>query len=85
MPDDGREGDYPNQPQPAGSAASVYTGTRAGSLILGVPTVVGESFEDMLRSDSDEGARVNDLASELLLPMDKVKAFFPPLPLSPAS
>ncbi len=25
-----------------------------GHLILGVPTVVGESFEDMLRSDSDE-------------------------------
>jgi hypothetical protein len=39
-----------------------------GHLILSVPTVVGETHEDMLRSDSDEERRVNDLASALLIP-----------------
>ena len=52
-----------------------------GHLILGVPTVVGETFEDMLRSDSDEERRVNDLASELLIPTDVVKASLPELPV----
>jgi Zn-dependent peptidase ImmA (M78 family) len=52
-----------------------------GHLILGVPTVVGESFEDMLRSDSKEERRVNDLASALLLPSEQVKAFLPSPPV----
>ena len=52
-----------------------------GHLILGVPTVVGESFEDMLRSDSDDERRVNDLASELLIPADVVKASLSELPV----
>ncbi len=52
-----------------------------GHLILGVPTVVGESFEDMIRSDSNDERRVNDLASELLLPLKLVKAALPAPPV----
>jgi len=45
-------------------------------LILGVPSVVGETMEDMLRSDSAEERRVNELASELLLPKEIVQSTF---------
>jgi len=50
-------------------------------LILGVPTVVGETYEDMLGSDSAEERRVNELASALLLPADVVKSSLPDLPV----
>jgi Zn-dependent peptidase ImmA (M78 family) len=52
-----------------------------GHLILGVPTIVGESFEDMIRSDSSDERRVNDLASELLLPLTQVTAALPAPPV----
>jgi Zn-dependent peptidase ImmA (M78 family) len=52
-----------------------------GHLVLGVPTIVGESLEDMLGSDSDEERRVNDLAAELLIPTQVVKAALPELPI----
>ncbi|TWU33449.1 hypothetical protein Q31b_57660 [Novipirellula aureliae] len=44
-----------------------------GHLILGIPSMFGESFEDMLSSDSDEERRVNDVASCLLLPLAEVR------------
>ena len=56
-----------------------------GHLILGVPTVVGESFEGMFGSDSDEERQVNDLASELLIPTDIVKSSIPDLPVVAAA
>jgi len=56
-----------------------------GHLILGVPTVVGESFEDMLGSSSAEEPRVNELASELLIPTNVVKASLPDLPVVAAA
>lgn len=37
-------------------------------LILGIPGVVGETYEDMLSSNSAEERCVNDLASQLLMP-----------------
>lgn len=43
-----------------------------GHLLLGIPTVVGETVEDMLGSDSAEERQVNELASELLIPTDEV-------------
>ena len=52
-----------------------------GHLILGVPTVVGESFEDMFGADSGEERKVNDLASELLIPTDVVRSSIPDLPV----
>lgn len=45
-----------------------------GHLILGIPTVIGESYEDMLGSDSEEERQVDDLASELLLPIGVVRS-----------
>jgi Zn-dependent peptidase ImmA (M78 family) len=56
-----------------------------GHLILGIPTVVGESFEDMLRSNSGDERRVNDLASELLIPAAVVKDSLPELPVVAAA
>jgi Zn-dependent peptidase ImmA (M78 family) len=52
-----------------------------GHLILGIPAVVGETFEDMVRSDSAEETRVNNLASDLLLPTDRVKSLLPSPPV----
>ncbi len=52
-----------------------------GHLILGVPTMVGESYEDMLASDSAEERRVNGLASALLIPTEVVKAYLPRPPV----
>lgn len=56
-----------------------------GHLILGVPTVVGESYEDMLGSDSAEERRVNELASALLIPQDVVRAALPDVPVVAAA
>ena len=39
-----------------------------GHLLLGIPSIVGESVGDMLASNSAEERRVNDVAAELLLP-----------------
>ena len=50
-------------------------------LILGIPGVVGESYEDMLSSDSSEERRVNELASELLMPASVVRAVLPNVPV----
>jgi len=50
-------------------------------LILGIPGVVGESYEDMLSSDSLEERRVNALASELLMPASVVRAVLPTVPV----
>lgn len=50
-------------------------------LILGIPGVVGESYEDMLSSNSAEERRVNDLASELLMPASIVRAVLPNVPV----
>jgi Zn-dependent peptidase ImmA (M78 family) len=56
-----------------------------GHLILGVPTVVGETYEDMLRSDSDDERRVNDLASALLIPAKVAKQSLSELPVVTAA
>ena len=56
-----------------------------GHLILGVPAIVGESYEDMLASDSDEERRVNELASALLIPKDVAKASLSDLPVVAAA
>lgn len=52
-----------------------------GHLLLGVPTVIGESVYESLRSNSDEERRVNELASELLLPEKTVRESLPGVPL----
>jgi hypothetical protein len=52
-----------------------------GHLLLGVPSVIGESFSDVLRSDDAEERRVNDIAAELLVPQNVVRATVPDLPV----
>lgn len=52
-----------------------------GHLILGIPSLIGETFAQMIASDSDEERRVNQLASELLMPTSFVKATLPDLPV----
>lgn len=52
-----------------------------GHLILDVPSVVGETYEDMLRPDSDEERRVNELASALLIPAKVAKESLSELPV----
>lgn len=52
-----------------------------GHLILGIPGIVGESYEGMLSSDSAEERQVNQLASELLMPKKIVKQVLPDLPV----
>lgn len=52
-----------------------------GHLLLGVPTVVGESVYESLKSNSDEERQVNDLASELLLPAIIVRQHLPAVPV----
>lgn len=51
-----------------------------GHLILGVPTVVGESFDDALKSNDAEERKVNDLASELLIPESILRKSLPSCP-----
>lgn len=52
-----------------------------GHLLLGVPTVVGESVYDSLKSNNAEERKVNDLASELLLPGSIVRQHLPSVPV----
>ncbi|MDX1965697.1 MAG: ImmA/IrrE family metallo-endopeptidase [Planctomycetaceae bacterium] len=52
-----------------------------GHLLLGVPTVVGETVYESLRSDNSEERRVNDLAAELLLPEARIRQAFPQVPV----
>ncbi|MFC1758564.1 ImmA/IrrE family metallo-endopeptidase [Planctomycetota bacterium] len=52
-----------------------------GHLILGIPSLLGETFAQMIASDSEEERRVNQLASELLMPTRFVKATLPDLPV----
>ena len=52
-----------------------------GHLILGIPGIIGESFEDMISSDSAEERRVNELASQILMPTEFVKSTLPDLPI----
>lgn len=56
-----------------------------GHLVLGVPTVVGETVYDSLRSDSDEERRVNKFAAELLLPEEIVRQLVPGVPVVAAN
>ena len=56
-----------------------------GHLILNIPTIVGESFEDMLGSNSAEERRVNELASELLIPTAVMKRSLSELPVVAAA
>lgn len=56
-----------------------------GHLILDVPSFLNESYEEMLGSNSEEEKRVNDLASDLLLPVDVVKASVTDLPVVSAA
>ena len=50
-------------------------------LLLGVPTVVGESVYDSLKSNNAEERKVNDLAAELLLPESIVRKYLPSVPI----
>jgi len=52
-----------------------------GHLILGIPGVVGESYEDMLSSNSAEERRVNELASDLLMPTKIVRTVVRDVPV----
>ena len=52
-----------------------------GHLLLNIPTVIGESFTDILQSDDDEERRVNEVAAELLLPKTIVKTVVSELPV----
>ncbi len=52
-----------------------------GHLILGIPGVVGETFEQMLSSDLEDEKRVNELASEILIPTAIVRQVIPDLPV----
>ncbi|PHS06080.1 MAG: hypothetical protein COA78_14695 [Blastopirellula sp.] len=52
-----------------------------GHLILGIPGVIGETFEEMLSSNLKEERRVNNLASALLLPEYIVKDTLKDLPI----
>ncbi|HUT14469.1 MAG TPA: ImmA/IrrE family metallo-endopeptidase [Thermoguttaceae bacterium] len=52
-----------------------------GHLLLDIPTVIGESFSDILRSNDDEERRVNEVAAELLIPQNIVKAVVSELPV----
>ena len=53
-----------------------------GHLLLNIPSVVGEENGEMRNSDSDEETRVNELAGQLLLPMDVARRFARDLPVS---
>lgn len=56
-----------------------------GHLLLGIPTVVGESVYESLSSNSAEERAVNNLASELLLPESVVRQHLYSLPVVAAS
>ncbi|MSU80426.1 MAG: ImmA/IrrE family metallo-endopeptidase [Gemmataceae bacterium] len=52
-----------------------------GHLLLGIPSVVGESVYDSLKSNNTEERQVNDLAAELLLPESIVRLHLPSVPV----
>jgi hypothetical protein len=52
-----------------------------GHLLLDVPSVIGESFTDILQSGDEEERRVNEVAAELLIPQEVVKAIVSELPV----
>jgi len=52
-----------------------------GHLLLGIPSVIGESFSDMLRSNDLEERKVNNIAAELLLPHRVVRQTVGELPV----
>jgi Zn-dependent peptidase ImmA (M78 family) len=52
-----------------------------GHLLLDIPTIVGESVYESLKSGNVEERRVNDLASELLLPESVVRQHVPAVPI----
>ena len=52
-----------------------------GHLLLDIPSVIGESFSDILRSDDVEERRVNEVAAELLIPQEIVKTVVSELPI----
>ena len=52
-----------------------------GHLLLDIPSVIGESFTDILQSNDREERRVNDVAAELLIPQDVVRAVVSELPI----
>jgi Zn-dependent peptidase ImmA (M78 family) len=52
-----------------------------GHVLLGVPTVVGESVYESLKSNDAEERQVNDLASELLLPKSIVQQSLSSIPV----
>ena len=52
-----------------------------GHLLLDVPSVIGESLPDVLRSNDAEERRVNDVAAELLIPREVVGRIVSDLPI----
>ena len=52
-----------------------------GHLILKTPSIIGETFNDMMRSDTATERDVNALASELLLPLKVLHSHFPNPPV----
>jgi Zn-dependent peptidase ImmA (M78 family) len=52
-----------------------------GHLLLDIPSVIGESFSDILRSDDEKERSVNEVAAELLIPKDVVKSVVHDLPV----
>ena len=50
-------------------------------LILGVPSIAGETLSDMLGSDTEDEKRVNALAAELLLPREIVESTVTEVPV----
>lgn len=56
----------------AGSRKRFTLAHELGHLVLDIPTVANETVEDMLSSDSAEERRVNQFASELLVPPKEI-------------
>ena len=52
-----------------------------GHLLLDIPSLIGESFSDILKSNDVEERRVNEVAAELLIPREIVKATVSDLPV----
>lgn len=53
-----------------------------GHLILGIPTIVGESMIEVQRSTNEEEKMVNLFAAQLLLPQKTAKSFIPEVPVT---
>jgi len=70
--------------QPPGKFTSRQRFTLAhelGHVILGVPSVFGETLGEMLSSDDEDEKRVNALAAEILLPQEVVESYVTELPV----